>query len=248
LIGQRVWSWLRGVAGLAVAIALLSGCSGTPLGTSASPSPSAPPSPSIVRATLVATATSTAPQTVESPGTGLPPPRLPAGASADVDDITYQVTGDSADDLVAAMEAKHLRDEAGDSAFALTTWSIRWTYRFVDAVGGGCGLTGAEVIVEVDVLIPSWTPPATADATTVDRWGRFINALEVHERGHVQNGLDRAGEIAVALSTIEPEATCPALEDAADAATGAIIKKGNDFDRTYDDQTNHGATQGAVFP
>ena len=162
-------------------------------------------------------------------------------------DETYPVTGTTASALVAAMRAKALRDRLGEPGFALTTWYITWSYRYREGTGT-CEIRDLVVRIDISVLMPSWAPPASADAGLVTRWKRFIDALRRHERGHEQNGIDRAKEIRDAMLGLGSRSSCPRLERAADAAGAKVIDAGQDWDRTYDDRTDHGATQGAVFP
>jgi predicted secreted Zn-dependent protease len=160
---------------------------------------------------------------------------------------TYQITGDTAAELVAAMRAKHLVDVAGDEAWALTAWNINWNYKWVTA-GGSCGISNLTVKVDIVTTLPTWAPPTTADESLIDKWKRFSDALVIHEHGHAQNALDRAAEIAAAMARVDPKPTCDTLETAADAAGAAIIDYGRQWDVTYDAETRHGVTQGTSFP
>lgn len=162
-------------------------------------------------------------------------------------DSTYAITGNSAAELVAAMRAHGLVDRAGDRVFALTTWYVDWTYDWVTLPGGRCAIGNLDVRVDIHTTLPTWKLPSTADAQVIAGWRRFTEALLIHERGHAQNGLDRAAEIASAMAGIDPELTCSALESSADAAAAAILAEGRRWDVLYDDETDHGATQGAIF-
>jgi predicted secreted Zn-dependent protease len=237
-------------ASLLLAI-LVAGCTGAPLVASAPPfglGTGTPPHPLPPAATAAPSASLIRAPTPRPSPTGTPALRLPAGVTVESREASYPITGDSAAALVEAMATRGLRDEAGDAAWALTTWDVVWNYQYVARQGGGCGLGDIRVSVRIEVLMPSWSAPATADGSLVDRWRRFIAAVSVHERGHVQNALDRAGEVATTLPLLDPAATCDALERVADADGAAIIDRGRAWDRDYDDETGHGATQGAVFP
>jgi predicted secreted Zn-dependent protease len=241
-----------GAIALAVLLLALSGCAGTTLVVSAPPVVVTPPPPSstpspIATPSSAPTATPSAIPTAVSSAAALPSLRPPAGATVTMRDASYAITGDTAAELVAAMRAQKLVDRSGDVGFALTTWDVNWTYKWV-AAGGTCGIGNLAVKVEVVTTLPSWNPPATADTRLVDNWERFTNALVVHERGHAQNGLDRAAEIAAAMASMDPKPSCNALERSADAAGEAIIEAGRRWDVTYDAETKHGLTQGASFP
>jgi predicted secreted Zn-dependent protease len=162
-------------------------------------------------------------------------------------DATYPIAGDTAAELVAAMRAQHLVDVAGDEAWALTAWNIAWNYKWVTA-SGSCGIGNLTVNVDIVTTLPTWAPPTTADGRLIDKWKHFGDALVIHERGHAQNALDRAADIAAAMASVDPKPTCDALESSADAAGAAVIADGRTWDVTYDAETKHGLTQRAFFP
>lgn len=72
--------------------------------------------------------------------TGTPADQLPAGVTVEDHEASYPIAGDSAAALVEAMAARGLRDEAGDAAWALTTWDIAWSYQYVARQDGAAGL------------------------------------------------------------------------------------------------------------
>ena len=207
---------------------------GTANPSTAIPSPSAASTP----------APSSGPSASPSPLASL---RAATGIVLDASDETYRVTGTTASALVAGMRAEALKDRVGESAFAITTWDMTWSYGYNER-SGSCSIQDLVVQIRISVLMPFWEPPPGTDAGLIARWNGYIDALRRHERGHEQNGLDRAKEVRDAMLALPPRSTCTALERTADAAGAAVIDAGNDWDRTYDDDTDHGATQGAVFP
>lgn len=214
---------------------------------SATPVPTARASPSTTTASASPPSTrdpSPSPSTSPSPLASL---RASSGIALGVSDETYTVTGTTASALVAGMRAKSLHDRAGEAAFAVTTWDVTWSYGYRERTGT-CEIQDLVVRIEVSVLMPSWDPPPGTDAGLVARWNRFIDALRRHERGHEQNGIDRAKDIRGRMLGLESRSSCPRLERAADAAGAKVIDAGQYWDRTFDDETDHGATQGAVFP
>ena len=234
----------------ALVLLTLSGCGGP---TVVATAPAVLATASLPTATPTASASappptpSAAPTPRTSPG-ALPPLEPPDGVILKMRDANYAISGDTAAELVAEMVAEKLVDPAGDAGFALTTWDVDWTYKYVSGPGGSCGIGALVVKVDIKTTLPTWKPPPTATALLVDNWTGFIEALVVHERGHAQNGLDRAGQILVAMGRVDPKRTCKALERVADAAGETILANGRQWDITYDAETDHGATQGASFP
>lgn len=239
------------VAAIVLTIQLMSGCAGVAIVTSAPTSAETAATPSASPSVSPTVASTQPPSSSPSPSpapASAPPLRLPKDVVVVLDEKTYIVSGDSANALAAAMTARQLRDFAGNASFALTTWDIRWRYDHVGRPGGRCGLGNLRVSLRTGTLMPKWDPAPTAEPGLVIRWRTFIDALTIHERGHVQSSLDRAGETVRALSRIADFASCPALDKAANAAGSAIIAKGRAWDLDYDARTNHGRAQGATFP
>ena len=161
--------------------------------------------------------------------------------------MTYPVTGTTASALLRAMRARALRDRTGEAVFALATWNVTWSYRYRTR-SGSCSIADLTVRADIRVLLPKWRPPATADPALVQRWRSFGEALRRHERGHELNAIRVARRTRAALLALGSRSTCTKLEHAADAAGRKIGDAGRDRDRDYDDETDHGATRGAVFP
>ena len=145
------------------------------------------------------------------------------------------------------MDARSLRDSNGEASFATTSWKVTWSYDY-GMRSGSCSVADLAVSLKIRVLLPKWRQPAAADPALVERWQIFMDALERHERGHELNGIRVAGRVRAALRALGSRSTCARLERVADAAGGKVIEGGRDRDREYDDATDHGATQGAVFP
>ena len=127
-----------------------------------------------------------------------------------------------------------------------TDWRLSYKYTRRATPGGGCQVGSLETVLDLKIRMPRWTPPAGAAPDQVSRWQRYSGALLGHEYGHVQNarntetGFKRAALAAMA-------ADCGSLDASLRSLFDNAIQQGNAADRAYDDQTRHGATQGAVF-
>ena len=105
------------------------------------------------------------------------------------------------------------------SYWGYTQWYVAWS-------------ADCEVTVKITYTYPDWSGYDDADEDLREYWDKFISNLEIHEHGHGEHGR-RAG----------------AGIEAADCAEDpyGIIEKWGKQDVIYDDETNHGETQGAVF-
>ncbi len=116
--------------------------------------------------------------------------------------------------------------------------------------------------VTTSVSLPNWTNKSSATQNAQNEWDRFMVAASVHENGHVSIA---NSFITVADNVYTPQLTSLNItgigdtQDAADAdASSQLISEANavnadaidnldDLQDEYDDDNNHGASQGAVL-
>ena len=141
---------------------------------------------------------------------------IPAAADPDVTEstITYDVDGETVEDIRAAMTAN-----SPESYWGYTKWYVSWTAQ-------------CEVSVKITYTFPNWTDHDDADEELQQYWDTFIANLELHEQGHGNNGRSAGAEIEATGCVEDPY---------------GIIEKWGGQDKVYDDETEHGTTQGAVF-
>lgn len=145
----------------------------------------------------------------------------------------YTVEGANEDEIRAGID--DLRPGDYD---AQTDWQFEW---FVPDDGyGSCNLDGVTVDYAITVIFPQWTPPAQATAALIEQWNDYIDALAVHESGHVERVVPNIPELYEAIK----ESSCDSFDAAAQEWLDAI----DQINSEYDADTDHGATQGAVFP
>ena len=103
--------------------------------------------------------------------------------------------------------------------WAYTNWYVSWS-------------APCKVTLRVVYTYPRWINRDAASASFRQYWDKFMASLQVHEKGHEQNGRNAA----------------PAVDKArCNNSSGAIVQKWVNQDKIYDATTNHGTTQGAVF-
>jgi predicted secreted Zn-dependent protease len=148
----------------------------------------------------------------------------------------YVVTGNSANQI-----RQSINQNRGMDYDAYTGWELRWSF-------GDCAGNGLVVTVDVTYVYPEWEPSANASPELTESWDTYMDALFCHEYGHAKHGLDCANEVFTALSAIDAGGDCNAQQAEADAAFDDILADCNERDVEYDEETDHGATMGAVFP
>ena len=177
------------------------------------------------------------------PGVERLTPALPAPtlATAEISGATvtyYDIRGSTVAELSAAMNESGPVAYDGWKGAAATHWYISWEWPGYGSAD--CRLDEADISYQLDVTLPRWKPPADVSPELVAEWNDYIRALAGHEQRHVDFVPEGAAQAGQAIRA----ATCETAEEAAQAAVETIRQR----DRDYDAATNHGATQGAIFP
>jgi len=129
----------------------------------------------------------------------------------------------------------------------LTDWSLRWSFRY-DRGPGYCALANSTLELAIDVLLPELAAPDAISPELLARWQSYVSALENHEMGHVDRQRALAQELAAAFEAAPPAANCSDLGRQLNALGEDYLQRIRLADATYDLETNHGMTQGAIFP
>ena len=205
----------------AQAVATVPPAAGTPTATAGTNTPLPP--------------TTAPPAATEAPGSA---PTVVVGTVPNAAMRYYDITGTTAAALRASMDAQGPVDSSGRRNDAFTTWNIDWTWPLNP--DSSCILSGATINTTITVTFPRWLPPPGAPGSVVERWNTYESALVTHESGHVSFIVATAADVLAAIMG----ASCATAE----AAAQAVVTRIRQHDLDYDEETNHGATQGARFP
>lgn len=135
----------------------------------------------------------------------------------------------------------------GEAYDAYTSYYISWAYNF-NYVAGGCAVKDMAVGVKVDFFYPKWEDPGNAQAGLAENWQRYMTNLEIHENIHKDIAIEAGQAILNALSSLPLAATCEETQSLTSSTGDQIFADYNAREKAYDDETNHGETQGATFP
>lgn len=152
----------------------------------------------------------------------------------------YPVRGDTLDELIAG--TAHV--EGKWAAYA--GWFTNWTYT-PEEVEAECRIAEGRATLAATITYPDWKRRRDADPRLVARWDAFMEALRVHEQGHVTIGLQGAAAIDDQLDAGPTAATCDEVEASVNAAATDTLKRSDRRTARYDRDTAHGATQGAIL-
>lgn len=161
--------------------------------------------------------------------------------------VNYKITGDSANGLRQQMSMLGPSDIASEHFDASTHWYIQWQYQYQMAADK-CYLTKVDVKLDISYRFPEWVDYAVAHDDLKNHWDTYMQNLKTHEKGHAENGIAAAFSIEQALKQLPAMQSCEALANTADNIAYQTIAKHNTIDINYENETNHGVTQGATFP
>jgi predicted secreted Zn-dependent protease len=154
----------------------------------------------------------------------------------------YQIYGNTPEELRQQM------NQFGPNNFdGYTQWNITWNYNY-QKQNNQCRITWAKVDTKIIITLPFWQPPSNVSPPLETRWNHYIDSLSFHENTHKNHGISASHDILNNLNKFPAYPSCNELEQEANLASHNIIKQYNQKDLLYDQQTNHGATEGAIFP
>ena len=174
-----------------------------------------------------------------------PAPKAPALGLLEerTETVYYDVHGQTPYALASSLAARGPK-HGGERYFGMTEWTLRASYgRRTEA--GACRLTDVAVHLDVEISLPRWN--GDEEHALRPDWDEFVGALDAHEHGHRTLALEAADAVRAALAELE-RADCRTLWRDAEATMIAVMADYDERHRAYDLYTNHGYTQGVVWP
>ena len=170
---------------------------------------------------------------------------LVGGAFVEETTQMYPVRGVTESEILASLRANG-PSMNGESFFGLT--ASESSYRLQPRMETATCVAGdARVELAVTITLPSWDAPADAPYELKRDWARFETALKRHEDGHRDIAVQGAEAIREALRGFS-RASCQDVQFEARARADRIARETEAAHNRYDEQTDHGRTQGAQWP
>lgn len=158
----------------------------------------------------------------------------------------YDIHGSCENDLLRELRRKGVAWEDGKRYESVTNWHVKWNYGHT-AGAQTCSADSFQVAVDIVFRYPNWTRTEDAPPTLAEKWDAYMQRLIMHENEHRDMAVEAAAELSRAVSEMSPAQTCVELDQAVRALSYSRMNKLNDDERHYDEATNHGALQGAIF-
>jgi predicted secreted Zn-dependent protease len=162
----------------------------------------------------------------------------------------YQISGTTPKELRKQLDKYGpIEKETGKKFDARTDWTIEWHYYYNES-SNECKIdtSRVDVTLKLTFTYPEWKYPPDASSSLVDKWNTYMKNLILHEEGHASIASEGAQVIYDTIVAMPTSTTCAALEKATNATAQEQIDEIKRQEKQYDKETEHGRTQGAIFP
>lgn len=159
----------------------------------------------------------------------------------------YVITGATLDELRLQIKQRGPQPEGEHIiGYARVTWKFQQTHRLLERKNT-CEYADVKMIGKIHVIMPKWDKPSDVTGDVISAWNAFYVALDVHEQGHIDIGLQAAQAIQEALANYPAQPTCDQFVAQSQARGQQIYKQFDEKSIQYDQQTKNGQTQGVVL-
>ncbi len=159
----------------------------------------------------------------------------------------YEICGGCEQDLKSDLKKKCIQWNDGKKYDSMTNWKLKWDYGHNEG-SGTCAVDSFTVTVDITFHVPKWSRTDNAPHPLVAKWDNYLKNLMTHERGHRDRTVEAANDLTRAVAALPPAGTCDELDREIQTLGLAQKNKLLQDQKDYDNETNHGAAQGAVFP
>ncbi len=160
----------------------------------------------------------------------------------------YRVYGSTAGELSDDMDRVGPLDGQGKRAIATTWWNVRYIYRVKPTATAFCELSSFSAGVDLTMTLPRWQPGPRASKDLRQQWEKFVAHVKEHEDGHAEIGRAAATEVERRVRAVSERQPCDRFKEAIEEVATDTITEYRRKDVQYDRETQHGLTQGAIFP
>ena len=155
----------------------------------------------------------------------------------------YSVTGQAPDEIMREISQRGPKDFYGAQVDAYTAWRISWVWPEKD---GAFDFKETKIEYAIEVTVPRWEGSPIASRQLQSAWERYLVATLSHERNHVEfvlKNYPRVAEKVRESAMANPNLTTKE----AHLAASSVLAEIRALDRSYDESTQHGRTEGAVL-
>lgn len=157
----------------------------------------------------------------------------------------YDISGNTLDAVWDSILANR-PDELGEF-IALAAFTYTWRYNYGSLDDAACTVSTPSVEINIVVTLPRLLETKKVPREIREFWANFYPALEEHEYNHVED-FRRVGELIPSALSEVTTPDCDTIEAAANAVGDEFVAIAQRLADEYDERTEHGVSEGAVFP
>ncbi len=175
--------------------------------------------------------------------------KYPVAFDSQLNIITYTVSGKTSAELTQSLNSNSLQDphEVTGRYYARTDWFINAHWNTKPTLAG-CELDRADIGLVMTMTLPALVSTKNLAVGVFDQWDGFVQHTIQHESGHVTLSLQGAREYQRQVGNVLAARNCDMLDTQLKNLFDTNYKAIDRANTDYDKQTQHGLTQGAVFP
>lgn len=127
---------------------------------------------------------------------------------------------------------------------ALTLWNVKYHY-WNQWKPEGCAPDAVRVELQLTLHFPDLE---NVSEVTRAAFTAYLAALRLHEERHAEIDRRIAEDLAAAIRAVPAQYSCEQLADEVKRAADRVIDQGRARNDAYDQDTDHGSAEGAVYP
>ena len=158
---------------------------------------------------------------------------------------TYPVMGKTASAIRKSINQQRQLYMKNKNYDAQTAWTVRWKYNWKQNKNY-CYISKVSTAVDIVITVPEWAGALNGSGHVRKQWTDYMTALMEHEYGHADFGIQAAKAVESAVSQLE--SSCETIAKEANMLGHKALETIKALEIQYDKITQHGRTQGAVFP
>tara|TARA_R110002124_G_scaffold128157_19_gene288720 strand:+ start:17759 stop:18349 length:591 start_codon:yes stop_codon:yes gene_type:complete len=158
----------------------------------------------------------------------------------------YSVSGRTTDEINRSIFENTPIMMSGRRYGAVTKNDFITNFDQIASRRGGCEVRNVRVELKSKVILPKLTPAYQSNQVSQE-WNRYLSALIDHEKLHANNARRTAETLVTRLFGLESDLPCDQMKVKLNQAIDLLVSRMGAWDLRLDQQTSHGAAQGAFL-
>jgi len=156
----------------------------------------------------------------------------------------YDISAQTTEELNQQMQTLGPEQSSTERAYAMANYSINWSLP-LKTNDGGC--TETEVETKIEYIMPRWTNYEEASLEMQQKWDNYYALLLKHEETHGKIVKEEAEKYFEEIKNIKNYTSCQDFDDKVYPIHEKYLLKIGELNDNYDNETNHGVTEGVVL-